>query len=174
MTQDLTGTYEVIAERSNLEFSVRHMVVSHVKGQFIDFEGTVKIDSDLLKSTGKGKIRASSISTGDDIRDKHVRSQDVLHVASYPFIEFKSLSIRDSHSGLVVTGNLTIKGNTNPIELDIRNYKLLDNDCLRISATSKLSRKQFKVTWNALIEASSAVVSDNVDLTLDIILHKSK
>ncbi|NNN21300.1 MAG: YceI family protein, partial [Acidimicrobiales bacterium] len=132
------------------------------------FEGSVKVDNSI---SGQATVKVDSINTGDKVRDSHLTSNEVFSCSKFPEINFQMTGFRPSQVGLVVTGDLTVKGVTSPIELDVTTIPELDKfdgGPLKILATSKLSRKTFGLTWNALIEMGSAVVSDLVDLELVI------
>ncbi len=162
------GVWEVDPKNTELCFSVKHMMVSRVKGRFSQFEGSVEVDNSI---NGQATIKVDSIDTGDKVRDSHLTSNEVFSCSKFPEIHFQMTGFRPSQVGLVVTGDLTVKGITSPIELDVTTIPELDKfdgGLIRILATSKLSRKTFGLTWNALIEMGSAVVSDTVTLELAI------
>ena len=115
-----TGTWNVDPSHSSVEFRVKHLGISTVKGQFKEFEGTLEIGADITASKATGKINAASIDTGEPKRDEHLRSADFFDVENYPYITFESTSIKViDEDEFHVTGNLTMHGVTKPITLHV-------------------------------------------------------
>jgi polyisoprenoid-binding protein YceI len=167
------AAFKIDASHSSVGFSVRHLVISQVRGQFTNVAGTVVLDdADLAKSTVQATIDAASVSTQVADRDAHLKSPDFLDAAKYPTITFKSKSVAKAANGdLEVTGDLTLHGVTRPVTLAVATtpeVKGMYGETRRgFSATTKISRKEFGLTWNKLVEAGPAV-GDEVAISLDI------
>jgi polyisoprenoid-binding protein YceI len=165
--------YKIDGSHSSVGFSVRHLVISQVRGQFTNVAGTVAVDDkDLAKSTVEATIDAASISTQVADRDTHLKSPDFLDTAKYPTITFKSTKVaKAGKDALKVTGDLTMHGVTKPVVLAVTTtpeVKGMYGETRRgFSATTKISRKDFGLTWNKLVEAGPAV-GDEVVITLDL------
>ena len=175
---DVTN-WEIDASHSSVHFSVRHMMVSNVRGEFTRVSGKVHVDPrDVTRSTVEAVIDATSISTRDEKRDEHLRSADFLDVANYPTIEFKSTRItRESDGSLRLAGNLTIHGVTREVVLDVEDTgtELQDpwgNTKRGASATTKLNRKDFGMQWNVALETGGILVGDGLKVEIDVELLK--
>lgn len=169
------ATWEIDPVHSNVEFKVRHLMISNVKGEFGKVSGTVVLDDrDVRKSRVEVTIDASSISTGDAKRDAHLKSPDFLDIAKYPTLTFKSKTVIPAGQGkLKLVGDLTIHGVTHEATLDVEGPSAEVKDPwgnLKVgtSATAKINRKDFGLTWNAAIESGGVVVGDEVAINLDI------
>ena len=167
-------TYEIDPTHSSVSFSVRHLMVSNVRGEFKKFSGTLKFDPDSLTNSGVvATIEASSISTGDDKRDAHLRSADFLDVEKFPTITFVSKKIGPQEDGGKVTGDLTIHGVTREITLKVEGPTEEIKDSwgkhrVGASATAKLSRKDFGLVLNPTTETGGIVVGDEIKITIDV------
>lgn len=167
-------TYQIDPAHTSVHFSVRHMMVSNVRGEFGKVSGTVRFDPDNpANSTVEATIDASSIATRDEQRDGHLKSADFLDVEKFPTITFQSTKIELHSGGAKLTGNLTIHGVTHEITLDVEGLTPELKDPwgkLRIgaSATGKLSRKDFGLNWNAALETGGVLVGDEVKITIDV------
>jgi polyisoprenoid-binding protein YceI len=165
--------FKIDASHSSVGFSVRHLVISQVRGQFTNVVGTVAVDeADLAKSTVEATIDAASISTQVADRDTHLKSPDFLDAAKYSTIAFKSTKVaKAGKDELKVTGDLTLHGVTKPVTLAVTTtpeVKGMYGETRRgFSATTKISRKDFGLTWNKLVEAGPAV-GDEITITLDL------
>jgi polyisoprenoid-binding protein YceI len=171
--------WEIDPSHSSVQFAVRHMMVSNVRGEFTKVSGTVDIDSrDLSRSSVHVVIDAASISTRDEQRDQHLRSPDFLDVANFPTIEFQSRRVtRGSDGALKAVGNLTIRGVTKEVTLDVEDggSELRDpwgNTKRGASATTKLNRKDYGLRWNVALETGGFVVGDDVKIEIDVELLK--
>jgi polyisoprenoid-binding protein YceI len=157
---------------SQSAFSVRHMVISTVRGAFQKTTGTVKLDEgDLTKSSVEASIDASSIDTRVEQRDGHLRSPDFFDVAKYPTITFKSTKVEKAGQGqLKVTGDLTIHGVTKPVVLavDGPTDAIKDGKGLRrgLTATTSINRQDFGLKWNKAVEAGP-IVADEVKIQIE-------
>jgi polyisoprenoid-binding protein YceI len=166
-------TYKIEGSHTQSGFAVKHLLISTVRGEFGKTEGTVVIDpADLTKSTVEATIDATSIDTRDAKRDDHLRNADFFDVAKFPKITFKSTKVEKAGEGLKVTGDLTMKGVTKSVVLDVAGptAEIKDpwgNTRRGLSATTKINRKDFGVSYGP-----DAVVSDVVAITIDAELLK--
>lgn len=168
-------TYKIDGSHSASAFSVKHLMITTVRGQFGKTEGTVVIDdADVAKSTVDVTIDAASIDTRDEKRDAHLRNPDFFDTAKFPTLTFKSTKVEKAGDGLKVTGNLTMKGVTKPVVLEVSGPTAVvkdpwGNEKRGASATTRLNRKDFGVSYGP-----DAVVSDQVAVTIDLELVKQK
>lgn len=166
--------YEIDPTHSSVHFSVRHMMVSNVRGEFTKVAGTVSFDPENhADSSAEATIDVASINTRDEQRDGHLKSPDFLDLEKFPTITFKSTKVVPSEGGGKLTGDLTIHGVTRPITLDVEGPGPEVKDPwgkqrVGVSATTKLSRKDFGLTWNAALETGGVLVGDEVKITIDI------
>jgi polyisoprenoid-binding protein YceI len=171
-------TWTIDPAHSSAQFSVRHMMVSTVRGEFTKLSGTVDLDdSDITKSRVEATIDANSIDTRNEARDKHLRSADFFDVANFPTITFKSTRVEKGSDGkLKVTGDLTMRGTTKPVVLDAEPLSPAVKDKAGMksgtSATAKINRKDFGVSWSRTLDGGGVVVSDEVSITIDLELNK--
>lgn len=167
-------TYEIDSAHSSVHFSVRHMMVSNVRGEFAKVSGKAQYDAqNPANSSVEATIDAASINTRDAQRDGHLKSADFLDVEKYPAITFRSTKVEAGPGGGKVTGDLTVRGVTRPLTLEVEGPtpELKDpwgKQRVGASATVKLSRKDFGITWNAALEAGGVVVGDEVKITIDV------
>lgn len=169
-----TSTWAIDAAHSIAEFAVKHMMVSTVKGRFGAIDGTLSLDeAHPNRSSVAATIAVASIDTGQPQRDEHLRSDDFFGAAQFPTIAFHSTHIeRTGDDQWRVTGNLTIRDITRPVTLTTE-YEGQLRDAYgkqrtAFTATTELSRKEFGLKWNALLETGGAVVGDKVKVTLHI------
>jgi polyisoprenoid-binding protein YceI len=170
--------WQIDPSHSNAQFSVKHMMVSNVRGEFGKLAGQVFLDdAELTKSHVEATIDATTINTREPKRDAHLRSPDFFDVAKYPTLTFKSTQVkRAGKDRLAVTGELTLHGVTRPVTLDVQltaEIKSPFGDVRRgAQATGKVNRKDFGLNWNKVIEAGGVVVGEEVALTIDVELVK--
>lgn len=168
------SSWTIDPDHSNIGFKVRHMMVSNVKGVFHKFRGEVKIDDrDVTKSRATAVIETASIDTGVNLRDKDLRSDHFLDVDKYPAMTFVSTGIVRSGDGLKMTGDLTLHGVTRPVVLDVEGPSQEVRDPkgnLRrgASASTKINRKDFGLTWNKVMEAGGMLVGDEVTISIEV------
>ena len=165
------------AAHSNVEFSVRHLMIATVKGRFADVQGTVEIDDENPgNSTIDVAIAAASIDTRMAQRDEHLRSADFFDVATFPTLTFKSRRIERDGDELKVTGDLTIRGVTREVVLDVasqgRQVDPWGSQRAGFEATGKIKRSDFGLTWNQALETGGVMVGDDVKLSFDVELVK--
>jgi polyisoprenoid-binding protein YceI len=172
------GTWELDTAHTGVQFKVRHLMVSYVRGDFEKISGKIVYDEqDVSKSSADITIDASSINTRVAKRDDHLRSPDFLDVAKHPVITFKSKRVEKAGDGkLKMTGDLTIRGVTREVTLTVEGPTPAIKDLqgkARVggSASTKIDRKDFGLTWNKAIEAG-VVVGDEVEITIDVELVK--
>ena len=166
-------TWQIDPAHSLVEFSVRHMMFSTVKGRFTGVQGTIlDVAEDPAQSSVQATIDASSVATGDDNRDGHLRSADFFNVEQYPTITFASRRIEGSRDEFTVTGDLTINGVTREVTLEVafngRGTTPFGTTVAGFSAETKINRKDWGLNWNAPLEAGGVLVSDQVKLNLEV------
>ena len=169
------ATWTLDPAHTSVQFSVRHLMVSTVRGAFGKVTGTVQVDEkDLTRSKIQATIDAASIDTRIEKRDTHLKSPDFLDVAKYPTITFVSKKIEQVDPGhFKVTGDLTLHGVTREVSLDVEGPTPEIKDPMGkvragAQATTKINRKDFGVTWNLALEAGGVAVSDEVTITIDV------
>ena len=170
-----TTTWNLDPAHSVAEFKVKHMMISNVKGQFAKVTGTLTLDeSNLPNSRIEASIEASSIATRDEQRDTHLKSADFFHVEKFPTLSFQSTRITPVRDGeLTVEGDLTIRGVTRKVVFAVEGptppaKDPWGNTRIAVSATTKINRKDFGLTWNAALETGGILVGEEVTITLDL------
>ena len=167
-----TGTWTIDPSHSEVGFSVRHLMVSKVKGTFESFSGAIEISDDPLASSVAASVDLSSINTRDEQRDGHLRSADFFEVETYPEMTFASTSVEASGSDYRVTGDLTIKGTTRSVVLDLELHGIHPDPWggtrAGFSATTSISRKDFGVDFQIPMDGGGVVVGDKIDISLEI------
>jgi len=174
-TPQTTTTWNIDPAHSVAEFKVKHMMISNVKGQFPKVSGTLHLDeSELANSRVEAVIEASSIETRDPQRDAHLKSPDFFHVEKFPTLSFKSSRISLVRDGeLSAEGDLTIRAITRKATFTVEGptppaKDPWGNTRVAVSATTKINRKDFGLTWNAALETGGILVGDEVTITLDV------
>lgn len=166
--------WEIDSSHSGIHFSVRHMVVAKVRGQFARWTGTVLAeDGDLSRGTVEVVIDASSIDTGVADRDKHLKSADFFDVERFPELTFKGRGARKlTQTDLRLTGDLTIRGVTREVELEVEYAGTTrdpwGNERAGFTAKTAIDRKDFGLTWNQVLEAGGVMVSDKVTIEIEV------
>jgi polyisoprenoid-binding protein YceI len=168
-------TWNLDPVHSHAEFKVRHMMISNVKGEFKGVTGTLNLNgADLTKSGVEISIDAATISTGEAQRDAHLKSADFFDAEKFPTLHFKSNRVAKNKDGaLTVAGDLTIHGVTRNVMLQVEGPSEPMTDPwgstrVGLSATTRISRKDFGLTWNTALETGGIMVGDEVNITLDI------
>jgi polyisoprenoid-binding protein YceI len=168
----ITGTWVIDPSHSRLGFETRHAVVTKVRGHFADFEGTIVVGADAASSSATVSAKLDSIDTGSADRDGHLKSADFFDTESTNELKFVSTGIKSAGDEFIVTGDLTIKGVTNSIDIKVEATGTatdpFGNDRAGFEGTGELSRKDFGLTWNVALETGGFLVSDNIKLQLDI------
>src|SRR3984893_16792217 len=174
-TRAATTTWNIDPVHSVAEFKVKHMMISNVKGQFTSVKGVLALDeTDLTNSHVEALIEASSINTRDAQRDAHLKSADFFDVENFPTLSFKSTRISLVRDGeLAVEGDLTIRGVTRKVLFSVEGPTPATKDPwgntrVAVSATTKINRKDFGLTWNTALETGGILVGDEVTITLDV------
>lgn len=172
-------TWEIDTAHSSAQFSIRHLMVSNVRGEFGKVTGTVVYDAkDPKKSTVEASIDVNSINTREEKRDAHLKAPDFFDVAKFPAITFKSKKVEPAGKGkMKIIGDLTIHGVTKTVTLDAEGpaTEVKDpwgNVKSGAVATTKINRKDFGLGWNKALETGGVVVGEEVSITIDIELTK--
>lgn len=158
---------------SRVGFAVRHMMVSTVRGEFKTFRGTLQLDDqDFTRSAITGEIEAASVDTGVQQRDDHLRSADFFDAADHPVLRFVSRRIeRKEGDEYRIVGDLSIRGVTREVVLDAEYGGVHKNPwgqtVTGLSASGKIDRRDFGLTWNSALEAGGLLVGDQVKLELE-------
>lgn len=174
-TETRTGsaTWKIDPAHTSVEFSVKHMMITTVKGRFTDVTGTVVIDDDN-PTGGRADITiaAASIDTREAQRDTHLKSADFFDVEKFPTLTFRSTRIEGTADAFKMTGDLTIRGVSRPITLDVthegRGKDPWGGERVGYSATGKIKRSDYGLNWNAALETGGFLVGDEVKISLDI------
>ena len=173
--QTSTTTWNIDPAHSVAEFKVKHMMISNVKGHFTKVTGAFTLDeSTLTNSKVEALIEAASIETRDAQRDAHLKSADFLEVEKFPTLSFKSTRVSLVRDGeLAVEGDLTIRGITRKVVFTVEGptppaKDPWGNTRVAVSATTKINRKDFGLTWNTALETGGILVGDEVTITLDV------
>lgn len=169
------SAWEIDSSHSSAQFGVKHMMVSTVRGTFSNVKGTVNLDDkDITKSTIEATLDATTVNTNEPKRDEHLRSPDFFDVAKYPTITFKSTKVaKAGKDKLNVTGDLTMHGVTKPVVLAVEGPTPETKDAWGnvrrgATATTKIKRSDFGLTWNKALEAGGVAVGDEITITLDL------
>ncbi len=165
-------TFRIDPEHTNIGFKVRHFF-SKVPGRFNKFEGQIRLDRENLAkgSSVEITIDAASIDTNDEKRDQHLRSADFFDVANHPKLTFKSTKVRQAGDNkLKVDGNLTIRGVTRPVTLDVDVLGFGKGYGFRggFEANTTINRKDFGVAWNDIVEGGGYVLGNDVEIVLNV------
>jgi polyisoprenoid-binding protein YceI len=168
-------TWQIDPMHTSVEFTVRHMMISNIKGTFQKTSGTVTVEGgDPTTAKIDAVIDASSINTRVEKRDADLKSPDFLDVAKYPSITFISTKVEAAGEGKwKVTGNLTLHGVTKPVVLDVEGtgapiHDPMGNTRAGASATTKINRSDFGITYNKTLETGGVMVGDEVSITIDV------
>lgn len=175
-----TEKWTVDSAHSEVGFTVKHMMISKAKGTFDKFDAVIEADvEDLTDSKVEVTIDAASINTRNEDRDNHLRSADFFDVENHPTITFVATDVkRKGDSEYDVTGDLTMNGNTKPVNLDVT-FEGQSKDPMGggmvagFSGVTQISRKEFGLTWNAAVETGGVLVSDDVKIHFELELHKA-
>ena len=173
ITELPAGTWTVDASHSELGFVARHLMVTKVRGQFKEFEGTVKVGESLSDSQVTAVAQLASIDTGSADRDAHLKSADFFDVENNPTMSFTSTEVTADS----LKGDLTIKGVTKPVVFDLEFGGLATdpwgNQKAGFEATAEINRKDWGLEWNVALEGGGVLVSEKIKINLDIQLLKA-
>lgn len=168
-------TWKLDPAHSGAEFKVKHMMISNVKGSFSGLSGTLYEDkTDPTRSHVEAAIEITSLSTGDAQRDAHLKSADFFEAEKFPTMTFRSTTVRRKAEGeYEVAGELTLHGTTKPVTFAVEGPSAPGKDPwgntrIGLSATTKINRKDFGLTWNATLETGGFLVGEDVHITLDV------
>ncbi len=166
------GTYAIDPSHTELGFAVRHMAVSKVRGRFDTFEGSLEIAEDPAASKVSVTIDARSVDTGDETRDNHLRTNDFFDVENHPTWTFESTGVTMAGpSSWKVDGDLTIRGVTRPVTLDVSLEGVVQdpfgNHRVGFSASTSINRDDFGVSFGAVMETGGLVVAKKVDIQIE-------
>jgi polyisoprenoid-binding protein YceI len=168
----VAGTWTIDPVHSEVGFSVRHMMVSKVRGKFRTFSGQIVTGADPASSAVTAEIDMASIDTGNEQRDGHIRSADFFEVESYPTMTYRSTGVRAQGGEYILDGDLTLKGVTKsvPLALELNGFgpDPFGGTRAGFTATGEINRRDFGVNFNAALETGGAVVADKVTLHLEI------
>jgi polyisoprenoid-binding protein YceI len=173
-TPGLAGSYTIDKSHSSVEFKVKHMAISKVRGSFDDFTATFTFEPDKPETWQvRATIQAASINTANEDRDNHLRSADFFEVEKFPTIEFVSTGVKKLEGNETkLMGDLTIHGVTKAVVLELEfNGTVVDpwgNSRAGFSARGKINRKDFGLTWHKVLETGGLMVGDDVEITIDV------
>jgi len=168
----VAGTWSIDPTHSEVGFSVRHLMVSKVKGSFKTFEGTITIADNPLESKAEVTIDASSIDTRDENRDTHLRSSDFFEVEKHPQITFSATGVRAAGNDYVVTGDLTIHGVTRSVDLDVE-FNGVGPDPWGgtrggFSGSTEITRSDFGIEFNMPLDGGGVVIGDKIKISIEV------
>ncbi|GMU67142.1 MAG: polyisoprenoid-binding protein [Acidobacteriota bacterium] len=169
-----TQTWQIDSAHSGIHFSVRHLVIAKVRGQFGRWNGTLTVpDGDFTKATAEVTIDATSIDTGVADRDAHLRSADFFDVENHPEITFRSRRLeKRTGDRFALVGDLTIRGTTREVTLDVESAGQTQdpwgNQRAAFSAKTSVDRKSFGLTWNQALETGGVMVGDRVEIEIEV------
>lgn len=167
-----TGTWTIDPTHTEVGFVARHLMVSKVRGSFTDVSGTVVVADSLADSSAEVVIKTASVATGTADRDAHLTSGDFFDSEAHPDMTFRSTSF----DGSTLAGDLTIKGITQPVTLDVEFGGVATdpwgNEKAAFEASGEIDRTQWGLTWNANLEKGGVLVSEKIKLVIDVQLAK--
>jgi polyisoprenoid-binding protein YceI len=173
------SVWKIDPVHSDAHFKVKHMMISHVKGEFTSISGTLELDeSDITKSRVEASIDAATINTREAQRDAHLKSADFLDVEKFPTLAFKSVGIAKKGDEYAVSGDLSIHGVTRNVTLQVEELSAPTKDPwgntrIGLSANLKINRKDYGLVWNAALETGGVLVGDEVTIVIDAQFIKS-
>ena len=167
------GTWVIDPTHSEVSFSVRHLMVSKVRGRFARFSGELVTGDDPVDSSVEATVDLASIDTNSEDRDAHLRSPDFLDVERYPSLTYRSTGVRADGDGFVVDGELTLHGVTRSVPLALEVHGFLPespfgDSRVGFSARAEISRKDFGISFDAPLENGGVVVGDKIQIDLEV------
>jgi polyisoprenoid-binding protein YceI len=170
------GMWTLDMSHSEIGFTVRHAGISKVRGRFTDAAAEAHIGDSLLDSSLHATVKTASFESGDANRDAHVKGPDFFDVETFPEMTFRATSAEGSGEDYTLTGDLTIRGITKPVELEVEFTGVAVDPFgatrAGFSAEAEISRKEFGLTWNAALETGGLLVSDKVKINVEAALVK--
>jgi polyisoprenoid-binding protein YceI len=173
--ENTTSTWNIDPGHSAAQFKVKHMMISNVKGEFTSLKGRLQLDEQNVENSRiEAEIEAATINTREPQRDAHLKSADFFDVEKFPTLSFHSTKVsKKDGDELSVTGDLSIRGVTRPVTFAVEGPSApakdpWGNTRIGLSATTKINRKDFGLTWNAALETGGILVGDEVTITLDV------
>ena len=168
-----TERFEIDSSHSGIHFSVRHLVIAKVRGQFTRWSGSIQVpDTDFSRASVDVVIDASSIDTGVADRDAHLKSPDFFDVAEFPELRFTTDRVEAAGQQLRLIGQLTIKGVSREVALEVETHgRARDpwgNERAAFTAKTSVDRKDFGLTWNQILETGGVMVGDRIDIEIDV------
>lgn len=168
-----TERWNIDTSHSNVEFVARHLVVTKVRGHFGKWSGHIDLDAaDVTRSSASASFEIASIDTREPQRDAHLKSADFFDAENHPAMTFASKKVEKDGGDLKITGDLTIRGNTREITLTVEqhgsNKDPWGNTRLLFSGKTHLNRKDFGLSWNAALETGGVLVSDKIEIEVEI------
>jgi polyisoprenoid-binding protein YceI len=176
----MAKTFQIDPAHTRIGFSVRHMMISTVRGHFAEFTGQAQVEGDdLTTAVAEATIKTASVNTGVNDRDNHLRSADFFEAEQHPELKFKSTSIERIGDGrYLVRGDLTMRGTTRPIELEATVEGPITDpygfERVAVEARGRIKRTEWGLNYNALLETGGAIVSDDIRLEIEAELVAAK
>lgn len=172
-----TTKWVIDPTHSNIGFKVKHLMISTVSGEFTKYEGTAETTGDNFENASVSfTAQADSITTHNEQRDGHLKSADFFDAAAFPTLQFESTTFEKKGGDFVMNGNLSIRGVSKPVSLKVEFAGIVQdpygNTKAGFSVEGKINRKDFGLTWSAVTEAGSVVVSDEIKLAIEVQLVK--
>lgn len=165
------GTWVIDPAHTNVGFSVRHLMVSKVRGRFTDFSGQVVVAEDGTASVDVD-IQVASVTTDNEQRDGHLKTGDFFDAENHPIAHYKATGVRFDSENFTVDGEFTLRGNTKPVTLDVeflgQNPGMGNGPVAGFEATAVINRKDFGVSLDMPLEGGGAVIGDKINLTLEV------
>ena len=174
LIENAVRTYAVDPTHSRLGFAVRHLGFSKVRGSFEQFEGVVRMEAgDLTTVEAEALVQTASVTTNETTRDNHLRTADFFLVEEYPTITFRSTGVKNVRgNSFTLVGDFTLRGVTKAIELEAEylgtGIDPWGNEKVAFEARTKINRKEYGLNWNAVLETGGFLVSDEVDITIEV------
>jgi polyisoprenoid-binding protein YceI len=168
------GTWKIEPTHSDISFQVRHLAISKVRGKFETFDVTIVTAEDPKDTTIEASIDVASVNTGQEARDNHLRSSDFFLVEQHPHMTFTATGENVTFDGddFTIVGDLTLRGVTQPVTLKGELGGVIDdpygNVRAGVTASTKINRQDFGVSWNAALEAGGFTLGDDVTITLEL------
>ncbi len=168
----VAGTWDIDAVHSHVGFVARHLMVSKVRGNFTKFEGEIITAANPLESSATATIDLTSLSTGNETRDNDVKGENFLDVANHPTMTYRSTGVRPDGDGFVLTGDLTLRGITHQVELNVEvngfSQDPYGNTKAGFSATGEINRNDYGITANMVLPTGGVMVSEKIQLAIEI------